>query len=166
MIHTRTCMRQSLISWILTYCRSYDTRYNTNKNTFWFLERFKNILIVNGEIQLIWVGRRIMNNFLKNVACVIGVKYSSELILTDYIAVSFINKNSTHATECILKMLLLHKTLFPWNYQPKVTISSLCATYVAKYVSILKKFFEGWDCGLPVFVLNPECRTGLHIIKT
>lgn len=133
MIHTCTCTRQSLISWILTYCRSYDTRYNTN---FGFWKGSESILIANGEIQLIWMGRRIMNNFLKNVACVIGVKYSSELMLTDYIAVSFINKNSTHATECILKMLLLHKTLFPWNYQPKVTISSLCATYVAKYVSI------------------------------
>lgn len=45
------------------------------------------------------MGRRIMDSFLKNVACAIGIKYGLELILTECVAVSFINKNYTHPAE-------------------------------------------------------------------
>lgn len=99
------------------------------------LKRYKVVLCVNGER-----GRRITDSFLKDVAWVAGIKYGLELIVTEYVAVSFSNKNSTHPADWVLKLFLLHKSFSP---PLKFIAQCDCRFFarhwgrVAKYLSIL-----------------------------
>lgn len=50
----------------------------------------------NLEIQLIGMGGRIVTGFMKNAACIVGIKYDQELMVNKDLAVRFISRNPTH----------------------------------------------------------------------